>query len=280
MADTDDWFEVDRINDDTWRIGEAAVFNDYLFVGDERALVLDGSVGVGDLRTVVDDLVDVPVEMIPTHTHWDHIGCAHQFEDVRVHPIERTPDGGIDPYYVAEEFNFGPEDWLREFPAAGGEFPDGFDHEAFEIAPVDTVGTVEGGDVIDLGGRELELFHLPGHCPGQLGALDRGRGDLYAGDVLHLEHDLFLHFDGCDLEDNVASYGRIRDMKAEGVFDTLYTAHNRPLEGEDLSLIDEYHEAQQAILADELDWEHNDEHPPGRVYTVAGNEIITKPDVT
>jgi glyoxylase-like metal-dependent hydrolase (beta-lactamase superfamily II) len=280
MNDTDDWFEVEQLDEDTWRITEATIFNDYLLAGEDRALVLDGSVGVGDLRAMVESLVDVPVEQILTHTHWDHMGTAHQFEDVRVHPAERTPTGGVRADYVADEFNYSLGDWLAQYREGGGEFPDGFESSTYEIRSVDSVGVAEGGETVDLGGRELELLHLPGQAPGQLGALDRERGVLYGGDVVHIEYSLFIHFEGCDIHDYVETFARLRDLRDDGAFDTLYTAHNRPLSGDELSILDDFHEGLQAILEDDLDWEPNDDHPPGRVYDVAGHEVVTKPDVT
>jgi len=279
MNDTDDWFEVEQLHADTWRIAEATIFNDYLFVGDDSALVLDGSVGVGDLRSMVGDLVDVPVEQILTHTHWDHMGTAHQFENVRVHPAERTPEGGVRPDYVASEFNYGPEDWVSQFLEAGGQFPDGMDPDAFSVEPATDVGTAEGGDVVDLGGRELELLHLPGHAPGQLGALDRERGVLYGGDVVHIDYSLFVHFEGCDAVDYVETFGRLRELRDERAFDTLYTAHNPPLSGDELDIVDEFYEGLQAILDGELEGEHNGEQPPGIVFDVAGHDVVVKPSV-
>jgi glyoxylase-like metal-dependent hydrolase (beta-lactamase superfamily II) len=279
MNRTDDWFDVERIDEDTWRLAEATIFNDYLFVGEEAALVLDGSVGVGDLRAMVEARVDVPYELILTHTHWDHMGCAHQFDTVRVHPAERTPEGGVRPDYVADEFNFGPQDWVAQFREAGGEFPDGVDPEAFDVEPAADVGTAEGGDIVDLGGRELELLHLPGHAPGQLGALDRERGVLYGGDVVHIDYSLFIHFEGCDAVDYVDTFGRLRELRDEGAFDTLYTAHNRPLSGDELSILDEFYDGLQEILAGEREGEHNGEDPPGIVFDVAGHDVVVKPEL-
>lgn len=279
MNDTDDWFAVEQLDADTWRIAEATIFTDYLFAGEDRALVLDGSIGIGNLHALVADLVAVPLVQILTHTHWDHMGTAHQFEDVRVHPAERTPAGGVSPDYVADDFNYDLADWMAMYREEGGEFPDSVDPETYEITPVADVGTATGGETIDLGDRELELLHLPGHAPGQLGVLDRDRGVCYGGDVVHIEYSLFAHFEGCDVHDYIETFARLRELRDEGAFDTLYTAHNRPLSGDELSLLDEFHDGLEEIVAGEREGEPNDEHPPGTVYDVAGHEVVTKPDV-
>lgn len=48
-------------------------------------------------------------------------------------------------------------------------------------APLD--GSVVGGEVIDLGGREVEVLHLPGHSPGHLGLRDRVTGTVLIADA-------------------------------------------------------------------------------------------------
>ncbi|WP_254525753.1 MBL fold metallo-hydrolase [Natrinema caseinilyticum] len=280
MNDTDDWFDIEEISDNSWRISEATFFNDYLFAGEERALLLDASVGIGNLRAMVETLVDVPVTVVLTHSHWDHMGAAHQFDDVRVHNAELPSDGTVRSDYVAEEFHVDLSGWIDSWRDQGGQFPDGFDPENYEIQPASNITDVAEGEVVDIGNRELEFIHLPGHAPGQLGALDRERGDLYGGDVIHIQQNLYIHFGGCDIHDYVDTFARLRELRDEGVFDTLYTAHNPPMSGDELSLLDEYHEGLQAILADELPYRSNDERPPGRVYRIAGNEVITKPDVS
>jgi len=280
MNDTKDWFSVEELSDDSWRISEATFFNDYLLAGEDRALLLDASVGVGDLRTMTESLVDVPLTVILTHSHWDHMGAAHQFDDVRIHAAELPPDGTVRWDYVADEFHIDLEGWINSWLEQGNQFPDDFDPEGYEIPPASDVTTVADGETVDLGERELELIHLPGHAPGHIGALDRERGDLYGGDVVHIHQNLYIHFDGCDIHDYVDTFERLRTMRDEGVFDTLYTAHNRPISGDELSLLDEYYQGLQAILEDELPYESNGETPPGRVYEIAGNEVVTKPDVS
>lgn len=280
MNATDDWFDVSELPTGDWRISEAVLFNDYLLVGEERALLLDASVGVGDLRGMVDALVDVPVTLLLTHSHWDHIGAATQFDDVRIHPNGLPPDGTVRPDYVADDGPYGLEDWIADWQEAGRSFPDGFDPDTFQIPHTPDVEPIEGGREMDLGGRTVELVHLPGHAPGQLGALDRERGVLYGGDVVHVDYSLYIHFGGCDIHEYVDTLGRLRSMREAGAFDTLYTAHNDPLEGEELSLLATLHEGLQAILDDELPYEPNDGQLPGRTYDIDGHEVLTRPGVS
>jgi len=54
---------------------------------------------------MTESLVDVPLTVILTHSHWDHMGAAHQFDDVRIHAAELPPDGTVRWDYVADEFH-------------------------------------------------------------------------------------------------------------------------------------------------------------------------------
>lgn len=280
MNDTDDWYEIDRLSDHSYRIAEGVMFGTYLVVGEERALQMDAGGGFGDLRSTVEGLVDVPVTLLVTHAHWDHLGSAHQFSgDALVNDRERTADGEVPLDIVTDDFGYGPEEFVADWRGAGRSFPDGFDEESFEIPTVTGVDAVGDGETIDLGGRELEFLHVPGHSPGQTAVLDRADGVLYGADVIHNDHGLYVHFEGCDLEDYVETFERLRDLRDEGAFDTMYIAHARPLSGDELDIIDDYIEGLRAILAGDLDYELTDDHPQARRYEIGGRPVLTKPDV-
>jgi glyoxylase-like metal-dependent hydrolase (beta-lactamase superfamily II) len=279
MNATDDWYDIDRLSDHSYRLTEGGVFGTFLIVGDERALQVDAGGGFGDLRGAVDGLVEVPVSLLLTHSHWDHMGAAHQFESVRVHDRERTADGRVTTDVVTDEFGYGPADFIADWKAAGESFPDGFDAETFEIPPAAGVEAAEPGETVDLGGRELELVGVPGHSPGQLAVLDRADGVLYGADLLHRDHDLYIHFEGCDIHKYVETLRRVRDLHEAGAFDTLHVSHAHTLSGEELGLVDDYLEGLQAILDGERGYELTEEEPQARRYEVAGHAVLTKPDV-
>lgn len=72
-----DWFTVEAIDADTFVISEkkhAEETNCYLICGKESALLIDSGMGISDIKEVVDALTDLPVTVLTTHCHWDHIG--------------------------------------------------------------------------------------------------------------------------------------------------------------------------------------------------------------
>lgn len=62
----------------------------YLIEGKEKAILLDTGFGYGDLKAFVDDLTDLPYEVILTHGHPDHAGGSVQFDQVYLNPKEFT----------------------------------------------------------------------------------------------------------------------------------------------------------------------------------------------
>lgn len=272
---TDEWYDVESTGPGIWRLTEGGIFGIGLIAGDDRAVAIDAGAGIGDLRGMVEQLVDVPVTLLVTHGHWDHVGNGHQFDDVIAHPLAHD-DGHI----PIEPLSLTPSDWAEEWLAEGNELPDGVDPDDLDIPPTTGVADVHPGEVLDLGGREVELLPTPGHAPDQLAALEREAGVLFAADVVHLEYSLYAHFEGGDLRNFGGTLSRLVDARSAGAFDTVVFSHVPPLSGEDVSLLADFRDGVEAILADELDYEAIDEGTPARRYDVAGHDVLTAPDVT
>ena len=89
----EDWFEVYRIIDGVFAIYEPAQFEEvisFLITGDDIALLFDTGLGIGDMRSVVDQLTDLKVTVLNSHTHYDHIGGNHQYETIYAMDTEFT----------------------------------------------------------------------------------------------------------------------------------------------------------------------------------------------
>ena len=63
----------------------------YLAIGEEAAALIDTGYGMGDIKGLAEELTDLPLIVITTHTHVDHIWQNHRFERVAVydHPFAR-----------------------------------------------------------------------------------------------------------------------------------------------------------------------------------------------
>lgn len=129
----------------------------YLIEGKERAVLLDTGFGYGDLKAFVEELTQLPYEVVLTHGHPDHAGGSVQFEKVYLNPREFTAaqrDCSIENrravrQYVTRRLNDIedlPEKWQ---PQRQGNFT-----------------ALEETDVFDLGGISLQPVLVPGHSQG------------------------------------------------------------------------------------------------------------------
>ena len=170
---------VSEIAKDTYVINEFGLTAMYLLVGSEKALLLDTGCGLTDLKTLVTQLTDKPVMVALTHGHLDHVGGIGQFEEIYLHPAD---------YEMAANCDF---ERLRGYVDSLGKMGS---YEAFGISPdmvqkpekLPKMKPLQGGDRIDLGGRVIEVIHVPGHTPGGLCFLDESVRILFSGDACNV----------------------------------------------------------------------------------------------
>jgi glyoxylase-like metal-dependent hydrolase (beta-lactamase superfamily II) len=198
VADTlplvQDWFAIAEPAPGVVRIGEPLHDEDvasYLVLGTERALLIDTGMGIGDIRGVVDDLTDLPVAVVNSHAHWDHIGGNWRFAAIAIHRAEadRLPNG-VPAARMRRAF---ADEHLH------GPLPAGVDRDALALPPSRATSLLEGGEIYDLGGPRLEVLHTPGHSPGGIVLLDRDNGWLFSTDVAYAG-PLYAHTADANLE--------------------------------------------------------------------------------
>ena len=167
----------------------------YLIDGPERALLVDTSFGVGDLKGLIRHLIgDKEVLVCNTHAHYDHCYGNAQFERVYCHVHEvsdvmskNNPDiwdylfNNTDrPIQVWDEWVQPGEPLYTKFDSAD-IIVDRQHRENYR--PYEIIG-IEDGHEFDLGGGVIvEAVLLPGHTPGQCGYYDRARHLLFSGDT-------------------------------------------------------------------------------------------------
>lgn len=193
--------------------------------GRDRDLVVDTSVGVASAKEAMSELLDKPVVCVATHIHYDHVGCLHEFDERLMHPIAAEQ---MDPYQDAMPLRwsaFPPEavDLARQAGYVIGDdamldaLPrEGFDVDGFRTTSVAATGTVDEGDVIDLGDRRFSVLHLPGHTPGSIGLWEEETATLFSGDAVY-DGPLIDNLPDSDLADYRRTMKRLRELPAEVV---------------------------------------------------------------
>ena len=180
-----DWFAVADLGGGLFRIHEPQVHrffraNIFLLHGRNADLLIDFGMGLRPLAPLVAELSSgAPLIAVATHSHADHIGGFHEFADRRAHSSE-APACATMPESETFAGMFRTLDQPVTTPPHAGWLK-----EEYRIAPAPLNGTLEEGDVIDLGDRRLDVLHLPGHSPGCIGLLDRENGLFFPGDAIY-----------------------------------------------------------------------------------------------
>jgi glyoxylase-like metal-dependent hydrolase (beta-lactamase superfamily II)/membrane-bound inhibitor of C-type lysozyme len=217
-----DWFEVYRIADGIYAIYEPGQFEEvisFLITGEERALLFDTGLGIGDMKRVVEQLTDLDVVVLNSHTHYDHIGGNHQFETIYARNTDYTlaRAAGSPPEAVA---GFLKQGWVWQ-PLPRDFVVEDYRSRAFSISRF-----VDEGDVIELGGRSLEILGTPGHAPDAICLLDRDNRLLLTGDSFYLAA-LYTHLGDADFLDYANTASRLAGLADD--IDAALTSHNVPV---------------------------------------------------
>jgi len=219
---SEDWFQVYRISEGVYGIYEDGQFEEvisYLILGDASALLFDTGIGVGDISKVVAQLTELPVAVLNSHTHYDHVGGNHLFPKIY----------GTSLAYTQEHTRGRSNDEIAEFVGEGWVWkplPQGTTESNYASKPFTISDFVNDGQVIDLGGRQLEVILVPGHTPDALVLLDRGNRLMFMGDTFY-PATLYAHMGDANFADYVASAEKLSQY--QGVVDYILPAHNEPL---------------------------------------------------
>ena len=176
----ENWFEVEKIDNDTFSISEYKHWEEthcYLLLGTKWAVLIDTGLGISNIKNIVDGLTSLPILVITTHIHWDHIGGHRYFKNFAVHESEAE--------WISEKFPIPLQVVKNSLTLKTYEFPNDFCLEDYNIFKGTPTRIFHDGDQIDLGNRTLKAIHTPGHSPGHCCFYEQDRGWLYSGDLIY-----------------------------------------------------------------------------------------------
>ncbi len=165
--------EIIKINDNSWRIEDGFV-RMFLLTGRDTALLVDSGATYPEARQIAESLTDKPLALLNTHSDPDHVSGNGAFSFYFMHP-------GDYPYYFEQG---GP----------GNMMP------------------LRDGDVLDLGGRPLKVFHIPGHTPGSVALLDINARVLISGDSVQNDN-IFMFGPRRNIKEFIRSLERLNGLK-------------------------------------------------------------------
>ena len=178
-----DWYRIRPQSDSITWIDEPHILEFYRcniwhVRGRDRDMLVDSGMGVVSLRQWVPLVSERPLDAVASHTHFDHIGCHHEFDCRLCHAAEAdllaapTRANTYADKYVTDEI-------FTTLPPA----PYQSTRYAVKSAPATRI--LHDRNVIDLGDRHFEVIHTPGHSPGGIALWEAATGTLFSGDIVY-----------------------------------------------------------------------------------------------
>lgn len=138
-----------QIDEHTWVGSGHMMANEslYLVEGNDKAILIDAGTKITDLDKIVASITKIPVMLVATHVHPDHTGSAiDYFPEIYLNPADTVLIPQMMPNYKGK------------------------------------VKLLKDGEIIDLGGRKLEVVFTPGHTPGSTTFIDKNAAYGFSGD--------------------------------------------------------------------------------------------------
>lgn len=218
---SDPWFEVYKVAPAVFAIYEPHQSEEaisFLIVGDRRAMLFDTGMGISDLRKVTAELTRLPIVVLNSHTHDDHVGNNWQFETIY----------GMDTDSTRENARGSREDAQAEVTPDQicGHLPERFDPKTYTTRPWKIKSYIHDGERIYLGGRTLKIITIPGHTPDSISLFDSANGLLFTGDTYY-PGTIWLYRPETDLAAYGASIRRLAALAPQ--VRMVLGAHNFPV---------------------------------------------------
>lgn len=214
------WFITQQVGHGIFLILEPGHVQSFLVCGSKKAVLIDTGMGFADIRPVIRSLTSLPVTVINTHWHFDHIGGNALFNNIGISLHDSASLTRPLSNSLLRSLYIDP--CLKD----GICLPPEFDPDTYAIQSPEPSFFMADGDVVDLGDRKLYVISTPGHTKGSLSFLDSKTQSLFCGDLVY-DGTLYVHFKESDLGQYLDSLERLSGMKNQ--ISQLFTCHNTPV---------------------------------------------------
>lgn len=213
---------VEKIDEDLYVITETDSVHCYLILGSEKAVLFDIGYGYENIQYLVKEITNLPLMLVLSHGDPDHgLGCAHFF-DVWLHELDYGKLIGNDTVEMKQK---ALSYRLKKMPELTGII----DEDAYlqtHICNHTTPHFLKDKELIELGGKTLEVLHTPGHSYGHIMLLDKEKKRLFSGDQL-TKHNIW-YFSDSDQQApfSIAKQSLEKLLKRSDEFTDIYSAHD------------------------------------------------------
>ena len=217
------WFKVFNVGNNVLAIVEPYNYEEvisYLIVGKNKALLFDTGIGVDSISLLVKQLTDLPIVVVNSHSHYDHIGGNYEFDSV----LSLKTDFTIEH----SKYGWDHESVKHEVTqdAICLQNISGLDTAKYAIRPYKISKFIKNGDEIDLGERKISIISVPGHTPEALALYDKKNGYLWTGDSYY-DGPIYLFAKETDLLSYQKSIKKLANISP--LLSKVFPSHNNPI---------------------------------------------------
>ena len=198
------------------------------------------------IKPVVEQITDLPITVINSHTHFDHVGGNWEFSNILAIDTAYTKANmaGFQHNRIAQDFT--DNSFCIDPPINA-------DLENIYTKQWEASEYIKDGDTIDLGDRIIEIIQVPGHTPDSLVLLDRKERLLFTGDTYY-DAELWLYVPETNIKNYQNSIDRLVTIETQ--IDYIFGAHRKARV--DTGILKNVKEALKKLTTDESLFDKND----------------------
>lgn len=158
-----------------FRISDFGAVNCYLIEGSEKAMLIDTGCGFADLRGAIEELSDLPLIVVATHGHPDHVGGMAQFPEIYLNRADRCL------FFRFLNSRQMRRQFFERLPPA--------DTAGLAVGDIQARGLatrfldIDASTSFDLGGKHISVVETPGHTLGSIAIIDDTDRVMFTGDA-------------------------------------------------------------------------------------------------
>lgn len=209
---------VTKIDDTTYRFTESFVGIDvymYLLVGKSRALLIDTGYGFTDIKGAIGEITSLPLTVVNTHAHFDHIHGNHFFDEALISKKDEECYGWhTNNEYIIQliKSSTNVTDISDEIRLALHSFPSKY-------------GFLPEEGYFELGDRRVTIIETPGHTRGSICLLDEKNKWCFSGDTNCPDGVLLMFPESTSVETYLDTIQSLKRHVLEGHIELFYPAH-------------------------------------------------------
>ncbi len=239
------WFSVTQLQTNVYALAEFSHWEQvvsYLVLDKTQAFLIDTGMGYASIRKCIANITNLPVTVLLTHSHWDHIGDIQDFKNIQLFNNTFEIDN-LKKGFSSEKIE---ELCKKEL------FSNGFVPKKYVVEGTESIKLFTDSEIIQSNSFSIQVIHTPGHTPGSVCFYIKELHSIFTGDTLY-PGPIYVQLEESNLQDYTKSIAKLHTLLDKNV--SIFPGHNKTLssflllqEAYNLVTINSYEGKQLSIL--------------------------------